>query len=48
MRKYTGTCKSICSYNLVFNFLTIKTFNFCGARLKGILAWARDTSTFTF
>ena len=47
MRNYVGTCKGICSYNLVYNFLIqflSLQFSFCGALFKRILAWERDIS----
>ena len=48
MRTYAETCKSICGYNLVYNFLcipfVIKKFSFCGAFFKRILAWEGGTS----
>ena len=45
MRNYAGTCKVICSYNLVYNFLVllfgITKFSFCCALFKRILAYER-------
>ena len=45
MRNFTERCNSVCSYNLVCNFLdiafAITKFSFCGALFKRILAWER-------
>ena len=41
MHNYEGTCKGICSYNLVYKLFdrafAIKKFSFCGALFKRIL-----------
>ena len=48
MRNYAGTCKDICSYNLVYNFLIqllpLPSFSFCGALFKRILACEQGIS----
>ena len=47
MRSYVGTCKGICSYNLVYNFLSLTSllldipfaitkFSFCGALFSNV------------
>ena len=48
MRNYPGTCKDICSYNSVYNFLIqllpLPSFSFCGALFKRILACEQGIS----
>ena len=45
MRNYAGTCKGICSYNLVYNFLIqLLPLKSSVALFKPILAWERGIS----